>query len=70
MADKHAKNEEEQENIQVELGGMGLYSTTSNEEIAGYKTSGDIENAGRLDKGFKSPERNAGATPSGKQQKD
>ncbi|MFD2922894.1 hypothetical protein [Halobacillus naozhouensis] len=44
------------ENVNGELGGMGLYGTTSNTEIAGYKASGDIENAGRLDKGFKKNE--------------
>ncbi|MFP3919094.1 hypothetical protein U5N28_14920 [Lysinibacillus telephonicus] len=46
------KKEHNEERINVELGGMGLYGTTSNTEIAGYKASGDIENAGRLDKGF------------------
>lgn len=48
------KNREE--NINVKLGGMGLYGTTSNKEIGGYKASGDIENAGRLDKGFEKVE--------------
>ncbi|KKK36713.1 hypothetical protein WQ57_17790 [Mesobacillus campisalis] len=43
-------------NINSELGGMGLYGTTSNAEVAGYKASGDIENAGRLDKGFQKTE--------------
>lgn len=42
-----------QENINVQLGGMGLYGNTSNMKIGGYVASGDIENAGRLDKGFK-----------------
>ena len=42
--------------INVELGGMGLYGTTSNAEVGGYKASGDIENAGRLDKGFQKVE--------------
>jgi hypothetical protein len=48
------KNNKEKSNekINVKLGGMGLYGTTSNAEVAGYKTSGDIENAGQLDKGF------------------
>jgi hypothetical protein len=41
-----------EEKVNAELGGMGLYGTTSNGEVAGYKASGDIENAGRLDKGF------------------
>ncbi|SHG14194.1 hypothetical protein SAMN05216225_101721 [Ornithinibacillus halophilus] len=35
---------------------MGLYGTTSNQEIAGYHMSGDIEYAGQLNKGFKRPE--------------
>lgn len=35
---------------------MGLYGTTSNKEIAGYRTSGDINNAGQIDKGFKRTE--------------
>ncbi|WP_053363271.1 hypothetical protein [Bacillus sp. FJAT-27251] len=46
------KKDHNEENINSELGGMGLYGTTSNAEIAGYGASGDIENAGRLDKGF------------------
>lgn len=58
------------ENINVELGGMGFYGTTSNEEVAGYRASGNIENAGRLDKGFKRPEDEAGAEPSVKNHKD
>lgn len=58
------------ENVNVELGGMGFYGTASNKEIAGYKTSGDIENAGNLEKGFKSPEGEAGAQASLKNRKD
>lgn len=52
------KNNKEKfnEKINVKLGGMGLYGTTSNAEVAGYKTSGDIENAGQLDKGFQKVE--------------
>ncbi|HZG73779.1 MAG TPA: hypothetical protein VEY51_19735 [Chondromyces sp.] len=50
------KKEHVEENMNVELGGMGLYGTTSNTEIAGYAASGDIENAGRLDKGFQKVE--------------
>ncbi|MFC2949881.1 hypothetical protein [Virgibacillus sediminis] len=46
------KEEQNQDKINVQLGGMGIYGTTSNTEIGGYKASGDIENAGRLDKGF------------------
>jgi len=44
------KDNERNEKINVELGGMGLYGTTSNAEIAGYKATGDIENAGQIDK--------------------
>ncbi len=50
--------------INVELGGMGLYGTTSNMEVGGYEMSGDIENAGRLDKGFKRAEGHHGAQAS------
>ncbi|WP_158737602.1 hypothetical protein [Alteribacillus sp. YIM 98480] len=50
------KNEHKNEKINVKLGGMGLYSNTSNTEIGGYKASGDIENAGQLDKGFQKVE--------------
>ncbi|MFC3040534.1 hypothetical protein ACFOGI_09780 [Virgibacillus xinjiangensis] len=46
------KQNKDQENINVQLGGMGVYGNTSNKEIGGYRASGDIENAGRLDKGF------------------
>ena len=46
----------DKQRINVELGGMDLYGTTSNAEVGGYKASGDIENAGRLDKGFKKVE--------------
>ena len=44
-------------NVNVELGGMGLFGTTSNKNIGGYETSGDIENAGKLEKGFKRPDQ-------------
>lgn len=64
------KKDKINEKVNVELGGMGLYGTTSNKEIAGYKTSGDIENAGKLEKGFKSPEGEAGAQASVKSEKD
>ena len=50
------KKEHREERLNVKLGGMGLYGTTSNKEIAGYTASGDIENAGRLDKGFQKME--------------
>ena len=43
-------------NINVKLSGMSLYGTTSNAEVGGYEASGDIENAGRLDKGFRKVE--------------
>lgn len=52
------------EDVNVELGGMGIYGTTSNEEIAGYRTSGNIENAGQIDKGFERPKEEAGAVAS------
>lgn len=52
------------EKLKVELGGMGFYGTTTNKEIGGYKTSGDIENAGQLDKGFKNANDKSGATAS------
>lgn len=48
--------ERDKERINVELGGMGIIGTTSNVEVGGYKASGDIENAGRLDKGFEKVE--------------
>lgn len=52
------------EKFKTELGGMGLYGTTSNTEIAGYIATGDIENAGQLDKGFKKLNEDSGATAS------
>ncbi|RYG73456.1 hypothetical protein EU245_06125 [Lentibacillus lipolyticus] len=57
------KDNHNNEKINTKLGGMGLFGTTSNEEIAGYKASGDIENAGRLDKGFQEPEENDDTAP-------
>jgi len=47
---------QDNENINVELGGMAIFGTTSNAEVGGYKASGNIENAGRLDKGFQKVE--------------
>lgn len=47
---------DKQKNVNTELGGMGIYGTTSNKNIGGYETSGDIENAGKVDKGFKRPD--------------
>lgn len=46
----------DKQKINVELGGMDLFGTTSNAPVGGYKASGDIENAGQLDKGFKKVE--------------
>lgn len=51
------KKDKIRKNVNTELGGMGLYGTTSNKNIGGYETSGDIENAGKPDKGFKRPDR-------------
>jgi len=64
------KKKEVKENVNAELAGMGFYGTTSNEEIAGFKTSGDIENTGQLDKGFKRPDGEVGAQASVKSEKD
>lgn len=44
------------EKINVELGGMAIYGATSNKEIGGYESSGDLENAGHPERGFKRPE--------------
>ncbi|RFU68961.1 hypothetical protein D0469_10770 [Peribacillus saganii] len=51
-----------EQDIHVGLGGMGLYGTTSNEEIAGYQATGDIENTGKLDN-LKKERRSPGAMP-------
>ncbi len=59
-----ANKQEENKKVNVALGGMGLYGTTGNVEIEGYEMSGDIENAGRLDKGFKRDDGTEGATAS------
>ncbi|MBO1005482.1 hypothetical protein ACFSKI_07150 [Pseudogracilibacillus auburnensis] len=64
------KKESLNDRVNAELAGIGLYGTTSNEEIAGYQTSGDIENAGQLDKGFKRPEGKGGAQASLKDNKE
>ncbi|MBB6452411.1 hypothetical protein HNQ94_000856 [Salirhabdus euzebyi] len=53
--------DKEKKNINAALGGMGLYGTTGNVEIEGYEMSGDIENAGQLDKGFKRDKGTRGA---------
>ena len=48
----------DKQRINVELGGMDLFGTTSNAPVGGYKASDDIENAGQLDKGFQKVEDN------------
>ncbi|MFD1038924.1 hypothetical protein ACFQ3N_11055 [Virgibacillus byunsanensis] len=58
------KKDKTPKNVNAELGGMGLYGTTGTQEVAGYKMSGDIENAGQLDKGFKKEKGSVGATAS------
>ncbi|WP_339162153.1 hypothetical protein [Siminovitchia sp. FSL W7-1587] len=50
------KKQKGQKNVNAELDGMGLYGTTSNKNIGGYETSGDIENAGKPEKGFQKPD--------------
>jgi hypothetical protein len=60
----HKNKDNTPDKLKVELGGAGLYGTTSNGEIAGYKMSGDIENAGQLDKGFEKVNDESGATAS------
>lgn len=62
MTNKHNRDMHKEAN--VELGGMGLYGTTTNEELAGYQATGDIENAGHLEKGFKKEKGHQGATSS------
>ncbi|GIO28070.1 hypothetical protein [Ornithinibacillus bavariensis] len=52
------KQDKTPEKLNVQLGGMEIYGTTGNTEFAGYKTSGDIENAGKPDKGFKKNDKN------------
>lgn len=59
------KRKETNERINAELDGLGLYGTTSNTEIAGYRTSGDIENAGNL-KGFVKEDGHRGSIASAK----
>ncbi|HWO95278.1 MAG TPA: hypothetical protein VNM45_02835 [Bacillus sp. (in: firmicutes)] len=50
------KKEDTFESVNAKLGGMSVFGTTSNTEVGGYMASGDIENAGRLDKGFQKAE--------------
>ncbi|RKQ33886.1 hypothetical protein [Oceanobacillus halophilus] len=61
-------NEKSNEKINVKLGGMGLYGTTSNAEVAGYKATGDIENAGQADKLQRVEEEDISATASVKEE--
>ncbi|MDQ0254659.1 hypothetical protein J2S74_002038 [Evansella vedderi] len=49
------------EDVNAAVGGMGIFGTTGNVEIEGYEMSGDIENAGQLDKGFKKDSGTVGA---------
>ncbi|OCA81598.1 hypothetical protein A8F94_22275 [Bacillus sp. FJAT-27225] len=58
-----SKKEKRQEHLNAELGGMGLYGTTSNIPVAGYEATGDIENAGDVSK-LKKEEGHMGATSS------
>jgi hypothetical protein len=51
------KQDNTPEKLNVQLGGMEFYGTTGNTEIGGYKTSGDMENAGKPNKGFEPPEK-------------
>ena len=56
--------------MNAELGGTAIFGTTSNKEIADYETSGNIENAGDIEKGYTSPEDGAGARASVKGEDD
>ncbi|WP_085521221.1 hypothetical protein [Tuberibacillus sp. Marseille-P3662] len=59
-----AKEKKNTEEFNAELYGMGLYGTTANIEVEGYNMSGDIENAGHLDKGYKKDKEHMGAQAS------
>ncbi|QTM98858.1 hypothetical protein ERJ70_05825 [Sediminibacillus dalangtanensis] len=61
MTDKESHPEKE---ANAELSGMGLYGTTSTEEVAGYQATGNIENAGKPEKGFRKEAGHRGATAS------
>ncbi|MGJ9381866.1 YfhD family protein [Salipaludibacillus sp. CF4.18] len=61
---KDKNKDKNHENLTADLGGMGLYGTTGNVEIEGYTMSGDIENAGQLDKGYKRNKEHEGAVAS------
>ncbi|HET7580229.1 MAG TPA: hypothetical protein VFK33_13205 [Bacillales bacterium] len=58
------KKKEPKEDVKAELGSMGIYGTTGNVEVEGYSMSGDIENAGQLDKGYKKKKEHMGARAS------
>ncbi|MFD1738929.1 hypothetical protein ACFSCX_20665 [Bacillus salitolerans] len=61
MVTKQQNNEQK---LNVQLGGMGLYGTTGNIDVAGYSMSGDIENAGQLEKGSLKEDGQTGASAS------
>ncbi|WP_053220199.1 hypothetical protein [Virgibacillus senegalensis] len=67
-----AKRKHPEKEANAELGGMGLYGTTSTEEVAGYQATGDIENAGKPEKGFRKEagHRGASASVKGEHQRD
>ncbi|HET7657543.1 MAG TPA: hypothetical protein VFK37_04570 [Bacillales bacterium] len=58
-----AKDKKKQQDINVELSGMGFYGTTANTGVEGYEATGDIENAGHPEKGFKKKKDPMGARP-------
>lgn len=58
------KKKEVNEKIKVELGGMEIYGTTGNIEVQGYKMTGDIENAGHMERGFEKTNPKDGARSS------
>lgn len=66
------KEKDVEKHMTVQLGGMGLYGTTSNVNIAGYQATGDLENAGHPEKGFKKESGYSGAIASleGTEQRD
>lgn len=60
MVEKH----KEPEHVTVQFGGMGLYGTTSNMNVAHYQVPGDIENADHPDKGSQKEQGYSGAVAS------
>ncbi|MCP8616214.1 hypothetical protein [Salirhabdus salicampi] len=52
------------ERTKASLDGMKIYGTTGNVEVEGYQMSGDIENAGRLDKGYTNNQKETSAEAS------